>query len=29
VGESDYAEERSRVVTGLIADYILPELRNL
>jgi hypothetical protein len=29
IPEAHYAEERSRVVTGLIADYILPELRNL
>lgn len=29
VEETHYAEERSRVVTGIIADYVLPELRNL
>lgn len=29
IEDTHYAVERSRVVTGIIADYIIPELRNL
>lgn len=29
IEEWHYAEDRSRVVTGIIADYVIPELRNL